>query len=97
MGDRFDVRGAVPELHEEALIVLLAVRRAGHGVVEPVGVEVFEHLADPLLEIGRRHNLQVRVQGSRAFVCLPSGDSTTTEKTRRLSCVSSDGRTILHL
>src|SRR2546426_1918000 len=60
VGDGLDVRGAVPVLDEEALVVLQAVGRPNHGVVEPIGVEVLEGLADALLEVCRRDELQDR-------------------------------------
>ena len=53
--DRLHVRRAIPLLHEESERVLLQVWRACDGVVEPVGVMVFEHLPGPLFEIGSRH------------------------------------------
>ena len=43
--DRLDVRGAVALLHEEALVVLEAVRRPDDRVVEAIGVVVLGHLA----------------------------------------------------
>ena len=59
VGDGLEVGRAVALLHEEALVVLEAVGRSRHGVVEPVGVVVGHHGARPLLEVGGRHQLQV--------------------------------------
>ena len=67
MRDRLDVGRAVAVLDEEALVVLQPVRRADHGVVEPVGVEVFERLADALLEVGGGDDLQVFGEAELAF------------------------------
>src|SRR3546814_980544 len=57
--DRLDVGRAVAVLDEEALVVLQPVRRAGHRVVQLVGVEVFERLADTLLEVGDRKSTRL--------------------------------------
>ena len=57
--DRLEVRGAVAVLHEEALVVLEPVGRAGDSVVQPVGVVVLEHRPGALLEVGGRHELKV--------------------------------------
>jgi hypothetical protein len=62
VGDRLDVGGAVAVLHEEALVVLQAVRRADYRVVQAIRVEILQRLADALLEVGRRDDLQVGVQ-----------------------------------
>ena len=59
VGDRLEVRGPVPLLDEEPLVVLDEVRRAGHGEVEPIGVVVLHHLPRSLLEVRGRHHLEV--------------------------------------
>ena len=66
--DRLDVGRAVAVLDEETLVVFDAVRRADHAVVEAVGVEVLQRLADALLEIGCGHDGEVIGQGQVALV-----------------------------
>jgi len=62
VGDRLEVGRAVALLDEETLVVLEPVRRAGHRVVEAVGPVVLDHLAHPLLEVGRRDDGEIGVQ-----------------------------------
>ena len=62
MRDRLDVRRAVAVLHEKALVIFEPVGRAEHGVVQPVGVEIFELLARALLHVGRRHNAEIDIE-----------------------------------
>ena len=57
--DRLHVRAAVAVLHEEALIVFESIRRADHRVVQAVGMEVLDRLADALLVVRRRDDLQI--------------------------------------
>jgi hypothetical protein len=78
--DGLHVGGAVAVLHEEALVVLEAVGRADHGVVEAVGVEVLDGLAHALLEAGGRHHLQVLAQRHARLAASPSGGLTTSLK-----------------
>ena len=51
-----------PVFHEEFLVVLEPVRRPDDGVVQTVSVEVLEGLANPLLEICSRDDLQIFLQ-----------------------------------
>ena len=67
MRDGFDVGGAVAEFDEEALVVFEAVGGSGDGVVEPVGVVIFEHLAGALLEIGGGHDFEIGLQRQPFF------------------------------
>ena len=62
MRDRLDVGGAVAVLHEETLVVFEPVRRAEHGVVQPVGVIIFELLSRPLLHVGRGDDAEIDVE-----------------------------------
>ena len=73
MRDGFHVGRTIAVLDEETLVVFESVRRADHGVVETVGVEVFEVLADALLEVGGGDNLQVFTQAQRTFHVFPCG------------------------
>ena len=59
MRDGLEVGRAVALLHEEALVVLEAVGRARNRVVEAIRVVVLGHLADALLVVGGRHELQI--------------------------------------
>ena len=68
--DGLQVGRAIAVLHEEALVVLQAVGRPDHGVVQPVGVVVLQRLADPLLEAGRGDDLEVRVDRQARFLQL---------------------------
>ena len=65
MGDGFDVGRTVAVLDEETLVVLEPIRRADDRVVQAIGVKVFDRLAHTLLEIGRRHHLQILLQAQR--------------------------------
>ena len=60
--DRLHVGRAVAVLDEEALVVLQAVRRAGHRVVQPVGVVVLDLLARALLHVGRGDDAEIDVE-----------------------------------
>jgi hypothetical protein len=62
MGDRLEVRRAVPPLHEEPLVVLQPVRSARHGVVEPFSPEILGELPGALLHVGRRDDREIRRQ-----------------------------------
>ena len=57
--DRLEVGEPIAALHKEALIMLEAVRRAGDGIVQPVGVEVLDHLPHALLEVRRGNDLPI--------------------------------------
>ena len=59
MRERLDVGGAVAVLHEKALVVFEPVRRAEHGVVQPVGVIIFERFARPLLHVGGGNDAEI--------------------------------------
>src|SRR6266567_721011 len=59
MRDWLDVGRAVAVLDEKPLIVLEPVRCANHSVVEPISMEILHSLADALLEVGCRDDLQV--------------------------------------
>ena len=75
--DRLEVGRAVALLHEEALVVLEPVGRAGDGVVQAIGVVVLDHLAHALLEVRRGDELQVGAQPASARSCAsPVGVST---------------------
>jgi hypothetical protein len=63
MRDGFDIGAAVAVLHEEALVVLQAIRSADHGVVQAIGVVILHGLADALLVVRGGHDLQVFRQG----------------------------------
>src|SRR5204862_5846619 len=71
MSDRLEVGSAVAVLGEEALVVLEAVRRSGHGVVLPIGVVILEHFPRPLLEVRRRDDSQVGLPGEADADLLP--------------------------
>jgi len=58
-GDGLHVSCAVAQLDEETLVVLEAVGRSRHGVVEPVGVVVLEHLPRALLEVRCGNDLEI--------------------------------------
>jgi len=75
--DRLHVGRAVHVIDEEALVVFEPVRRADHRVVQPVGVEVLERLAQALLEVGRSDHLQVFVDAMRSSRVSPPADCTT--------------------
>src|SRR5512133_433237 len=64
VGYRFHVGSAIPQLHKETLVILQPVWRAGHRVIEPVRVIVFQHLSGPLLEVGGRNQpkISLRIQ-----------------------------------
>jgi molybdate-binding protein len=66
--DRLEVGRAIAVLDEETLVVFEPVGRADHGVVQAVGMEVLHRLADALLVVGGRHDLQVFLQGQPRFV-----------------------------
>ncbi len=59
--DRLEIGCPVALFDEEPLVVFQAVGGARDGIVKPVGVVVLGHLADALLVIGGRHQLQVRL------------------------------------
>src|SRR5882672_4478751 len=59
MRDRLHVCRTVSILNEESLIVLEPIRSTYHRIVEPIGVKVFESLADALLEARRGDDFQV--------------------------------------
>ncbi len=63
MGDGLHVGRAIALLHEEALVVLEAVGRPRHRVVEAVGVVVLHGLAGALLQVGGGDQLEVGLQG----------------------------------
>ena len=62
VGNRFHVGGTVAEFDEKTLVVLEAVGRPGHGIVQAVGMVVLQHLARALLEVGGRYDFEVRFQ-----------------------------------
>ena len=59
MGNWLHVGGAVAVLDEEPLVVFQPVRCAGHGIVQAVGVVIFDLLAGPLLHVRRRDDRQI--------------------------------------
>ena len=72
--DRLEIRRAVSALHEEALVVLEAVRRPGHGVVELLRPEVLRQLPRALLHVGRGDDRRDKPPAAGAPVsALPSG------------------------
>ena len=71
--DRLDVGGAVAELDKKPLVVFQTVRRAGHGIVQAIGVVVFKHLARALLEIRCGQNPKVSIERQAAFTRVPPG------------------------
>src|SRR5688572_23464973 len=62
MRDWFHVSAPITVLDEKALIVLEPVWCSDYGVVEPVRVKVLDSLADALLEVSGRHDLQIFAQ-----------------------------------
>ena len=67
MRDGLHVGGAVAVLHEEALVVFQPVRRADDRVVQAIGVEVLQRLADALLEVRARRRSAGTPCGPRRF------------------------------
>jgi hypothetical protein len=66
-----------------------------HGVVQPVGVVVLEHLAGALLEVGGGHDLQVGVERQPLALLGPSGARATSENRRYCSVSTTLGSTSL--
>ena len=62
MRDRLGVGGAVAVLDEEALVVFEPVGRSHDGVVQPVGVIIFELLAGALLHVGRGNHAEIGIE-----------------------------------
>ena len=87
--DRLHVGRPVAQLHEEALVVLEPVRRAGHDEVQAVGVEVLEHLAGALLVVRRREDPEVGVrrepERSRCLGAPIRGCTTDVEDVQRIA------------
>ena len=71
VGDRLCVGCPVPELDEEALVVLQPVWRANDGVIQAIRVEVLEHLPRSLLEVRRRHDHPVLLGRQPDLECFP--------------------------
>ena len=70
VGNRLQVGRAVAVLHEEALVVFEAVRRAGDRILQAVGVVVLELLAGALLHVGGGDDAQIHLGRHARFLLL---------------------------
>src|SRR5438874_2932264 len=62
-----EIRSAVSVFNKESLVVLEPIGRARDGVLEQIGVVVFNHLARTLLKVGCSYDAEIRVGGQTYF------------------------------
>src|SRR5581483_8807482 len=88
MGNRLQVRRAVPVFYEESLVVLESVRSPEYGVMKEIGIIIFHHLTHALFEIAGRNDAAIRV---RSAVSLFARRRETPSQSKK-ACIASDRR-----
>lgn len=92
VGNRFEVGGTVAVFDEKPLVVLQPIGRPRHGEIQPIGVIVLGHLADPLLVVGGGDELQIDRSGHSRGLLRFHGSRTVNWEIFRRSLSRIEGR-----